>query len=667
MWMTFFCGALLTLFLLYAPGFVQLFAAKCKATYAIILAPVVSIFELCVIGIGLGVLGVSVTGSILIGSTVGLSVVVSCLAFLINRRDSTKYRDLISGSDVSWKNVFFYVLFAILVTGYFFVRTLDGPESFVQEFDNAFHLNLIQAFMESGRYSVLQATTFPTLPLLPWSDFSYYPAAWHVLAAVCGNVLGVSAQMSENFVNTIMLAFVFPVSMCAFASVVFKKNSKIVLYCGLFVLAFAAFPWGFLVAGPLYSNFAAFAILPAVMYCFIDMLSCTSIKQLLPRFALLLIAIAVLVMMQPNAVFTAIVILAPYCMLKIFLRYKSLNKAAKGMLLAIAFLAVVVLIWIALRHMGMFQGVVNYSWAPYASITQATFDFLDLGYRNATAQVLLAFLVLVGILYLLYKKQYRWLIAGYLFFFVAFLSAGATSTGFYGSFFSGFWYNDVDRLAACAVLTMILFAGIGFHALVSIVLLCIKKAWGSDGSQRVAKACLSVLCAGLIFAPNHILAGMGDVQTSMGSRGARLAELATTAVCLTKEEEDFASEVVSLIGEDVKVANFAFDGSVFTYSTSGLNTLSKHYFSASSGDLNVVQEHLDEISSNKEVQEAVNNLEVKYVLLLDAGENGDNSVYQSFLNKDDWKGITSINDETPGFKVVLAKGDMRLYEIEPVG
>lgn len=666
MWMTFFCGALIALFLLYVPGFIQLFAAKFRATYAIVLAPVVSIFELCVIGTGLGVLGVSVEGSILIGVTVGLSIVVSCLIFLIKGRDSIKYRDLISGSDISWKNVFFYVLFAILVTGYFFVRTLDGPESFVQEFDNAFHLNLIQAFMESGRYSVLQATTFPTLPLLPWSDFSYYPAGWHVLAAVCGNALGVSAQMSENFVNTVLLSSVFPVSMCAFTSAVFKKNSKIVSYCGLFVLAFAAFPWGFLVAGPLYSNFAAFVILPAVMYCFIDMLSCTSIKQLVPRFILLLIAIVVLVMVQPNAVFTAIVILTPYCMLKIFLRYKSSNKATKGMLLAIAFLIVVTLIWIVLRHIGTFQGVVNYSWIPYASMTQATFDFLDLGYRNATAQVLLAFLVLAGILYILYKKQNRWLIGGYLFFFVAFLSAAATSTGFHGSFFSGFWYNDVDRLAACAVLVMILFAGAGFYALVSIILLCIKKAWGSDGSRRVATVCLSVLCVGLVFAPNHILAGVGDVQTSMGSRDARLAELATTAVCLTKEEEDFISEVVSLIGEDAKVANFAFDGSVFAYSTGGLNTLSKHYFSASAGDLNIIQEHLNEISSNKEVQEAVNNLKVKYVILLDTGEGGDNSVYQSFLNKSDWRGITSINDETPGFKVVLAEGDMRLYEIESV-
>lgn len=30
---------------------------------------------------------------------------------------------------------------------------------------------------------------------------------------------------------------------------------------------------------------------------------------------------------------------------------------------------------------------------------------------------------------------------------------------------------------------------------------------------------------------------------------------------------------------------------------------------------------------------------------------------------EDWAGIESVTDETPGFEVVLADGDMRLYKI----
>ena len=145
-----------------------------------------------------------------------------------------------------------------------------------------------------------------------------------------------------------------------------------------------------------------------------------------------------------------------------------------------------------------------------------------------------------------------------------------------------------------------------------------------------------------------------------------MAELATTEVCLTKDEERFVSEVTELIGEDAAVANFSFDGSVFTYATNDLNVLTRHYFSSDSGDMGTIQKHLNEIAYNDEVQEAVKRTNAEYVLLLDVNDSGDNSVYSAFLDENDWKGITSITDTTPGFKVVLSEGDMRLYEIEPI-
>lgn len=667
MWTTFFCGCVLVLLVLYIPGLIQLLAAKCKAAHAVVFAPILSIFESSIVGVIFGFVGVSVSGAMLIGVVMGVAVAISCLLCVFKKRDSKKYRDLFSGSEISWKNISLYVLFAVLVVGYYFVRTLDGPESFVQEFDNAFHLNLIQAFSESGRYSVLQATTFPALPIQPLADLSYYPAAWHVLAAVCGNALGASAQMAENFTNTVLLSVVFPVSMCSFVSIVFRETPKVVPYCGLFVLAFAAFPWGFLVAGPLYSNLAAFAVLPAVMYCFISMLNGASRREAAARFVLLIIGVATLAIMQPNAVFTAVVILVPYCVVKIFLHFKAIEQPAKGVVFSVGFLVISLLVWTALRHVGMFQSVVNYTWIPYATMQQAIFDFLDLGYRNAVAQPFLAGLVLVGMGYLLYVRQNRWLICGYAFFFVAFLSAAATYSGFHGSFFSGFWYNDVDRLAACAVLVMVLFSGVGLYAVISIFLECVKRAWGANGSKRAVSVCFSLLCAGLVFAPNHILAGMGDVVTSIGSREARLSELATTEVSLTKDEIEFVSEVVNMIGKDAKVANFSFDGSVFAYTTNGLNTLSRHYFSAYNGNLDLLQEGLNEVSWNTEVQQAVRDSGVEYVLLLDADSGEESTIYQAFLDKDDWRGLTSIKEYTPGFNLVLSEGDMRLYEIEPVG
>lgn len=667
MWLTFFCGVLIVFVVLYLPGFVQLFVAKRSAIIALACAPIVSIFELCIIGIVFGLWGITVSGISLAAVLSVVSIVVAIISFLRVKRNSIKYLDLLHDTNILWRNILLYICLSVIIIGYFFVRTLDGPESFVQEFDNAFHLNLIHAFMESGRFSVLQATTFPTIPLQAWGDISYYPAAWHVVAAVCGDIMGISAEMSENCTNVVFLAAVLPISMCVFVSTVFKDKKAIIPFCGLFVLAFAAFPWGFLVAGPLYSNLAAFSLLPGVMFCFMRFVF--SVKKekcstnLICWLVLVVIGIVLLIMTQPNAVFTAIVILTPFCMVQIFNYWSTKKEALKGYFFAFGFCGFVCLVWVLCRHLGMFQGVVNYSWQPYATLPQAIFDYLDLGYRNAIAQLLLAALVLFGILHIMYKKQRRWLIASYLFFFVAFLSAAATTTGFHGSLFSGFWYNDVDRIAASAVLIMILFAGEGLYALIEFISNVAKSAWG-NGSKNILSVLISALCVGLIFAPNHILAGKGDVATSIGSREARLAELATTEVCLTQEEEDFVTEVVSLIGEDAKVANFSFDGSVFTYATNDLNILTRHYFSSSSGDMSIIQKGLCDLSVNCEVQEAVRNIGVEYVLLLDADDKGDNSIYSAFLDEDDWKGITSISKDTSGFTLILAEGDMRLYQID---
>ena len=244
-----FCGVLLVFLILYLPGFIQLFVAKSNAAFALVCAPIVSMFELCIIGVAFGLSGVSISGLNLVAVLGVVTIIAASLCFFAAKKHKIKYLDLLSSSDVLWKNILLYVCLSAVIVGYFFVRTLDGPESFVQEFDNAFHLNLIHAFMESDRFSILQATTFPSLPIQVGDDIAYYPAAWHLVAAVCGDVMGVSAEMAENFTNVVFLSAVFPISICAFVSMIFKNSKGVIPFCGLFVLAFAAFPWGFLVAG----------------------------------------------------------------------------------------------------------------------------------------------------------------------------------------------------------------------------------------------------------------------------------------------------------------------------------------------------------------------------------------------------------------------------------
>ena len=59
-------------------------------------------------------------------------------------------------------------------------------------------------------------------------------------------------------------------------------------------------------------------------------------------------------------------------------------------------------------------------------------------------------------------------------------------------------------------------------------------------------------------------------------------------------------------------------------------------------------------------------MNAKYVILLD-DKSSDNPTLETLRYKEEkWAGIESIDESTPGFKLLLSEGDMRLYEITAV-
>ncbi|MEG0759780.1 MAG: DUF6541 family protein, partial [Raoultibacter sp.] len=73
---------------------------------------------------------------------------------------------------------------------------------------------------------------------------------------------------------------------------------------------------------------------------------------------------------------------------------------------------------------------------------------------------------------------------------------------------------------------------------------------------------------------------------------------------------------------------------------------------------------LDRIASDKQVRDAVESIGAEYVLVLDQGEQeGERPRLFTYENGKKWRGIERIRDDTPGFELMLSRGDMRLYHI----
>lgn len=87
-------------------------------------------------------------------------------------------------------------------------------------------------------------------------------------------------------------------------------------------------------------------------------------------------------------------------------------------------------------------------------------------------------------------------------------------------------------------------------------------------------------------------------------------------------------------------------------------------FDGNNANSDIIREQLDDIATNSSVQDAVKNLGAEYVLKLDQGDQYVRAnPYLWSYREEDWTGIDSIDDDTPGFEIVLSEGDMRLYRI----
>ena len=661
MWFTFFVGVALFLAILFTPGFLQCRAFSFGRVASFCFAPLLVVGEMALLGAIFGLAGFSVPWFAAPAAVLSLSIVVYMAIKLRHKKE-----DLFTGLDC--RLLFLYVAAAIVVGMWFFVRNLDGPSSFVSEFDNAYHLNQIATFVLTGRYSFLQATIYPTA-VAPMADIAFYPAGWHVLCAFVASALGCDAAMAENIGIFAFLSFVFPSSMFAFLNVLFENDRKKVLCCAPFVFAFSSFPLGFLVAGPLYSNFAAMCLLPGAMSLFMALFAGWGKKAIIRLISVFLIGFVSLAVTQPNAVFTAIIVLSPYAAVSIArLLFSASRKREFSRAAAAVFLLFVLSVLILCFKMPFFSGVVHNGYQPYtATVAQAFVDFVDLGYRNTVSQPLVTFFVVVGILALLAEKRQRWLLFSCAYFCVAYISAGAIPGGLGGDFLSGFWYNDVDRIAANCSIVFIPLAGVGLSCVLDLIAYFYQAITPQDGARlsRPAYLVMAGILIFLIFRPNYIDAGNGWVNTAFGQRDLRLAELATSACSLDSEERDFLVKVKAIVGDEL-VLNDPFDGSAFAYGICDINVRNRHHFGNSTPDDDLINQYLDEYAFRGNIKEALNHLGANYVLVLDVEGYPGNTVYRDHYDEGKWSGIADINDSTPGFTAVLSDGDMRLYKIDDV-
>lgn len=474
------------------------------------------------------------------------------------------------------------------------------------------------------------------------------------------------------------------------------------MICGI---GFVAFPWGLISYGPLYPNFAAHAMLPSTTALFMAQFD-SKISRVTRVWRILcfgcgLVSIALL---HQSAVFSGIVLLVPYCcslLGKLQFRFfggEVSSRAAKTVSILL-FIILVLLVWNTLFSLPNLQDMVQFGWNSFQSVGQAVASVLTISYTEGSApQLLLGIFVAVGAVYCLLNRRNLWIVASYSVCFLIYMLC-TTGSGYWKFFASGFWYNDSYRIAALLALASIPLASIGLGYLFSastrlaqtIGIDLAGRVWQREGFFAIF-VCLTLFG---IFLPCFAENGDHGISTAFGIFEHDTIEsnsLAPGSNPYDSDEIEFVDKVMDVVPAGAVIINLPYDGSMFSFGMNGLDVYFRSWWFDSPWDINadgdadsIIRSKLANIASDIEVQKAVEQVGAGYVMLLDQGIEDEllsldidpetqglqfdeeklspRSVYVNTYTPEWWTGISSISDATPGFEIVPAEGDMRLYKI----
>ncbi|MFR5259103.1 MAG: DUF6541 family protein [Streptococcus salivarius] len=229
MWAAFFISSLFLMFLLEVPGFAFSRLMCFSRIDSLLAAPLFSIALLEIISIIYSKLG-------FYASWVSLSLpcLLLALIFLLiasfSRSRNTDVAKPSSGHS-NWLILFLYIGIAFVIATKTYVLPLDGPSSFIQDSDNSFHLAVIRSFIDSGDYSTVNVGIYHDVMSSSIISVAsgFYPAAWHLLAALIASFSGQDVAFSINVTNYVLLVSIFPSSVFLFLKTVFKEERGAVI------------------------------------------------------------------------------------------------------------------------------------------------------------------------------------------------------------------------------------------------------------------------------------------------------------------------------------------------------------------------------------------------------------------------------------------------------
>lgn len=655
-------------FSIFAPGYLLTKCLGYDNVKSIAIAPPVSCCILLTLGVVLHILSINAgIISMLLIPTAALLVIYSLIKHRYDSSNNKADQLLILS---------LYVLIGILLVLLVLFKHQHGLDAFQPDNDNATHLAIIKNMASSKILSVLSTSAYFDTSVSPDINTAgvFYPSIFHLLAALSIFTSGVAVQAAENITAAVIIAMVYTSGCYALFRAIEPNNRNLTIAGAVGCLLIVGFPWRFIVWGPLYPNLLSLSLIPAALSVEIEI--CNTIKENkleLSQVLLFLLTIIAVCGSHPNGLFTLGVLSIGLLSDTLFSKVRATKKGKFIPVFAtLGFLVCVIAIWTICFLLPAFQGVVNYKWPANQTLHKAVISLLFFGFTRDSRDPILLILLCIGIVCIMRRKEFRWIVASYLLTAFMFIVA-VSSDGVVKQYLCGFWYCDHNRIAACTSLAAMPLICIGIASVFSLLDNSVSN-WHSIKTKGtpIIKLSVSVLIILVVCFPFFVDNCLGYPTTFQDYT--RLLDYKfdkKSPSVYSSDEVDFVEKADKLIKPETKVINIPFDGSCFAYDIQDLNIYYRdpHVSGARSTSETehswLYRKQLSNYLNCQQIRDALKNDHIEYVLMLDDGDSKDEPE-RFFIgyNENDWSGITSINENTPGFSLVLAKDDMKLYKID---
>lgn len=658
------------LLVLYAPACCVLVAAGTSTCASLALSPAITTAWLGVAGVTYALAGIPANPITMLVPPVIASLPV---AFLLSRH---RPMPPMLGRGLTPRAALLYVAAGTVACLFVFVSRDSLMGGFIMQWDNDTHLGVIRAFADSQSMSSLRASSYLTAADATASPFGgtaaiagFYPAAFHGLCALVVLGAGISAPAAINAFVTVVGSVVFPLAMALCTSEVFEGDRVALLSGAILCCLFPAMPYATTVFGPLYPNIFAFALLPlgvALVFSFMN----DRRRAGAPGIAALFVTVVSLVFTHPNAVFALGVLTVPS-----LAAYAAREQRRRGRPRAQAWgagagiLAAAVTAWVALFNAPFLHDIVSNCWGTYESVEGALCEqvlLITSSYLHELGggQPLLFALAAIGAICDLVRRGRPGLVASYV-ALQAMCVVSASTEGVVRQLVTGFWYTDSNRLAALLAIPAIMFASEGVSGICQATQRLLGKPSKRPGLRAAARAVPALVAIALVAA--EAVAPLPHSGTLGRLRHDAKAAYGRWNSLNSEETRGALRDIKEIVGDDT-VANSTYDGSLYAYGTNGIRTLYRTNDALGDpGDprdtagAQLVRTRLNQIATDASVRAEARRRGIRWVLQMDV--TGGSQQADVSYRPEDWTGIESIDEDTPGFQLAYANGSMRLYRV----